>query len=68
VQIQQFSENGGDNQFWAVVPDQQGYFVIVNLNSGQVLDVRGNRTDDHAEVQQYPFNGGDNQRWQLISL
>jgi hypothetical protein len=68
VQIQQFSENGGDNQFWAVVPDQQGYFVIVNLNSGQVLDVRGNRTDDHAEVQQYPFNGGDNQRWQLISV
>lgn len=63
VVVQQLPLNLGNNQLWAFVPDNKGFNFIVNLRSGQVLDVADIK--NCAPVRQYPFNGGDNQRWQL---
>ena len=52
---------------WAFVPDQQGSNFIVNLSSGQVLDVVDSSLKNYAPIHQYPFNGADSQRWQLFS-
>jgi len=55
------------NQLWVFVPDNKGFHFIVNLCSGQVLDVANKSLNNHVTVQQRPFNGGDDQRWQLIN-
>ena len=65
--VQQARFDGWSNQLWAFVPDNKGFNFIVNLHSGQVLDVANKSLNNHAIVQQRPFNGGDNQRWQLIN-
>jgi hypothetical protein len=49
------------------VPDNKGFNFIVNLHSGQVLDVANKSLNNHVPAQQRPFNGGDNQRWLLIN-
>jgi hypothetical protein len=64
--VQQARFAGQSNQLWAFVPDNNGFNFIVNLRSGQVLDIANKSLNNHATVQQRPFNGGDNQRWQLI--
>ncbi|MCV9387886.1 RICIN domain-containing protein [Reichenbachiella ulvae] len=40
------------------------YYVIVNRNRGQGLDVNGGSTADGAS--QWPDNGGTNQQWEII--
>jgi hypothetical protein len=65
--IQQFPVNGGSSHLWGFVPDNKGFNFIVNLHSGQVLDVADNSLKNYATVQQYAFNGGDSQRWQLLN-
>jgi len=53
--------------FLTSVPDKEGFNFIVNLQSGQVLDVADHSLKNYATVQQYPFNGGDSQQRQLFS-
>jgi hypothetical protein len=73
-QIQAYEDNGGANQQWAIVPTDEGdgWYKIVSRQTGLVLDVRGNSTEDGAEVQQFTDKGGnydgnaDNQRWRFI--
>jgi hypothetical protein len=49
------------------MPDQKGYNFIVNLCSGQLLDVADSSLKNYAMVQQSRFNGTDSQRWQLLA-
>lgn len=44
------------------------YYVIVNRNSGKVLDVNGASTADGANVIQWSSNSGDNQQWEIIDV
>jgi hypothetical protein len=67
VAVQQAAGNGGKSHLWAFMPDNEGFNFIVNLQSGQVLDVADNSLKNYAAVRLYPFNGGDSQRWQLFS-
>jgi hypothetical protein len=67
VAVQQSAGNGGKSYLWAFLPDSMGFNFIVNIQSGQVLDVADNSLKNYASVQHYPFNGGDSQRWQLFS-
>jgi Ricin-type beta-trefoil lectin domain-like len=60
VAVQQLPLNRGNNQLWGFVPDNEGFNFIINLHSGEVLDVA--EIKNCAPVRQYPFNGGDNQR------
>ena len=45
-----------------------GYYEIVNKNSGMVLEVSGESTNDGVNVDQWIGNGGANQQWTLSSL
>jgi hypothetical protein len=67
VQIQQWIFNGGTNQQWKFVYDDNTHsYLIVNRNSGKVLDVPNGSPNDGVIIQQYHDNGGGmNQRWLL---
>ena len=54
------SDSGGGSGSLA-----DGTYRVVNVNSGQAMDVAGGRTDDGADVLQWPYSGSDNQHWQV---
>src|SRR5690348_8727385 len=65
----QYTYHDGTNQQWyfkliGTVNNQEVY-EIVNMNSGQVLDVKGGSTADGTPVEQWENNGGANQQWFL---
>ncbi|MFF7883607.1 RICIN domain-containing protein [Streptomyces sp. NPDC020794] len=47
-------------------PDLKKWYVLVNRNSGKVLDDRGSAKNDGAAVVQWARHGGANQQWQFI--
>jgi hypothetical protein len=59
----QYTLNGGANQQWMNIPTDNGWYEIVNVNSGKCLTV------DHVDgVQgrgliQWPCQGGAGQQW-----
>jgi len=60
--------NGGYNQEWSFVPVYDGWYQIVNRNSGQCLSVSGPSTSPGADLVQYPCFGGNNQLWYMGSI
>jgi hypothetical protein len=68
VQLQQFTDNGGDNQRWAITPVSDGYFLITSKASGKNVDVDGVSTQDGAEIHQYQDTGSDNQLWSISNV
>ncbi len=68
TQIDQWSENDGDNQKWEAVPStgaNAGYDTIVNRDSGLCLDVYGSETTEGAPVIQWTCTGNTNQQWKI---
>ncbi len=67
IQIQQFPENGGDNQKWRLVPVGGNWWItkIQSVSSGLILDVEHASNDNHARILQWPDNGGRNQQWEF---
>jgi len=63
--IQQFTDRGGNNLHWKLVPTDSGFVEIVSESTGKVLDLPGSNPDDGAKIQQYTLNGGQNQQWQF---
>jgi len=51
---------GGTDTFYS-----GAYYRLLNLNSGQALDVNGGSTANGAGIIQWPQNGGNNQQWQI---
>ncbi|MGM9550758.1 MAG: RICIN domain-containing protein [Clostridia bacterium] len=49
------------NQIWAFTQVGDGYYKIVNRNSGKSMDISAFSTLPGVEVTQYTSNGGDNQ-------
>jgi len=68
VQIQQFTDNGGTNQHWQLLPAGNGAFYIMSEASQKVLDVPGFAAGDGVIIQQFQFNGGPNQQWRLVPV
>ena len=64
----QWSNNGGTNQQWSLVPVTGGYYNIVNRNSGLLLDVSGASTSTGASIIQASSNGGTDQQWSLAAV
>ena len=58
--IELFSYNGGANQHFNIVPCGDGYYNIINVNSGKALDVDAWGSQN---VIQWDQTGGDNQKW-----
>jgi hypothetical protein len=46
--------------------DLKKWYVLVNRNSGKVLDDRGSAKNDGAAVVQWARHGGANQQWRFI--
>ena len=61
--IQLYSGNGTKAQQFTFTRQQDGSYVITNVNSGKVLDVWGAAAHNNAVVQQYSANGSNAQRW-----
>lgn len=47
--------------------DLKKWYVLVNRNSGKVLDVNGASTADGARVIQWPWTGSTNQQWTIVA-
>nr|WP_306745043.1 PQQ-dependent sugar dehydrogenase [Saccharothrix yanglingensis] len=50
----------------AATVDTNASYVLVNRNSGKVLDVYGRATNDGARISQYTRNDGAWQQWQFV--
>ncbi len=64
--VQQNSSDGGDHQKWKFYLTTDGYYQIVNVNSGKALDVGG--TANGSICQQYSYWGGSNQQWAVTDI
>ena len=56
------SSNEANNNKWCIIP-QNGGFMLVNRNSGLVMDVQDGKTDDGTNVRQHYYNGAMAQTW-----
>lgn len=63
ARVVQATADGTASQQWQLRPQTGGVFLVVNRNSGKVLDVRGGSTADGVALIQYHDTGGSNQRW-----
>ncbi len=55
-------------QEWNAVDLGNGYYKIMNLYSGKVLDVPGSSTTPGVQLQQYQWNGTNAQQWSITSI
>ena len=59
--------NVQQKKFQLTYNKQQNYYEIKSVNSGKVLDVKGNEKNDGTNVDQYEINNTDAQKWILQS-
>jgi hypothetical protein len=71
TQLDIYTCDGGTNQQWALeatgsyTSAASTSYVLVNLNSGWVIDVVSGSTSAGASIDQWAANGGSNQTWKL---
>ena len=65
IAIQLYSGNESKAQQFTFTRQQDGSYVITNVNSGKVLDVWNGDAHNNAVVQQYSANGSNAQRWYI---
>jgi hypothetical protein len=61
-EVQHYDWNGGDNQEWAVMPDEPPYVALLARHSGEAHDGRAVSMAHGAPFQQWDYPGGDNQK------
>ena len=66
--VGQYLYQGGDSQIWILDYLGDGYYKIVNKNSGLVLEVADSRTEELVNVQQNAWADTDNQKWRIEPL
>ncbi|AUJ88464.1 MULTISPECIES: RICIN domain-containing protein [Paenibacillus] len=66
--VQQWTDNGKEQQKWRVVDVGGGYYKLISQSSGKALDVAGGNTHDGANVQQWTDNGNAQQKWKIIDV
>ncbi|EFM11780.1 glycoside hydrolase family 5 [Paenibacillus curdlanolyticus YK9] len=64
--VQQWSDNGSDEQKWKVISVGDGYYKLISQKSGKALEVAGFATNDGANVQQWTDTGQSNQKWKIV--
>jgi len=64
--IQTWTYGGGNNQQWTPVSEGNGYYHLVNRNSGKCLDVPGAATADSVQLVQFTCNGTAAQSYRLV--
>lgn len=63
IKPQVFQYNNSKAQQFSFVRQTDGSYVITNINSGKVLDVRNGQASNGATIWQYEPNGTEAQRW-----
>jgi hypothetical protein len=66
--VQAWTQNGGRNQLWTMIPVSTaagggGDYYLRNVESGLVLDVPAYSKQSGTEIQQWTLNYGSNQIW-----
>lgn len=61
-----WADNGSDAQKFEFIYDADGYYSIINVNSGKAVDCAEGSSADGANIQQYTLNHTDAQRWKLV--
>lgn len=56
-----------ENQQFLIAKCPNGYYIIMSLSSGKVLDVKGGNKYELANIIQYDLHGDDNQLWKIES-
>lgn len=64
----QYPLSGEKWQDWNIIKLSNGYYKIMNLNSGKVLDVPYGSSTQGLQLHQFQWLGNDNQQWQINSL
>ncbi|MBB6130649.1 cellulase family glycosylhydrolase [Mucilaginibacter lappiensis] len=73
VDIWSYTGTGGNNQNWLIQPTDNGYYKIINVNSGKALEVTlGTNAAipfrNGSAVDQYTYSGGKNQQWAFVKI
>ena len=55
-------DNGQSTQWFIQESDQDGYYYLINVYSGYVLDVPGGSYADNVQLIQWKFQGNDSQK------
>lgn len=66
--IQQFTDEQQPHQRWLIVDTGRGYHQIINVDSGQLMDIDGESTANGALNIQWPNNHQSNQQWQIVDI
>jgi hypothetical protein len=71
--IWSYSGTGGNNQNWLIQATDNGYYKIINVNSGKALEVPLGTNPatpfrNGTAVNQSDYTGGKNQQWAFLKL
>lgn len=63
--VQLWAGSGNNNQKFQITYISNGYYKIINCNSGKSLDVTGKSKKSKTNLQQYTYSGNSAQLWRL---
>lgn len=63
--MQLWAGSGNNNQKFQITYISNGYYKIINCNSGKSLDVTGKSKKSKTNLQQYTYSGNSAQLWRL---
>ena len=64
--IQVWVDNNTGAQRWVIKKDANGYFSVVNAQSGRALDVEGGSAKDGANIHLWRTNNTCAQKWKIL--
>lgn len=65
--VEIYPYHGTANEKWKITSVGNGYYVIIDTNSGKALDVSGGGTASQTNVQIWESNNTQAQKWRFIS-
>jgi hypothetical protein len=68
TRIQQWTDQSTANQQWRLKPTGDGYYELVNRNSGKVLGIAGNSTAQGAAAEQQTDSSATSQEWRISEV
>lgn len=67
--VDQYDQNGTDNQYWYLKDCGGGYYNIISKANGLCLDIAGGITNSNgANVQLFYYNGTEGQKFKFIPI
>ena len=65
VLIWEWAENNIQKEFDIKYIEEDGCYIITNINSGKVIDAENGGTTNYTNVWQYEYNGSAAQKWYI---